>query len=165
MGWNRQQYYLVFNSALTGLAATLLSQGSTVKQILAMLVFIAGIPACLLGRAAITKGHEYYRQSIYKKTLIEEELGLTKQLVGYTYAGANLIVATTSGMHSVTQILHDTEKWLARPERLNSIISYFRIFLLILLLINFAGAAVSVWLIYQERSNLNTDFNPPATQK
>jgi len=90
LGWNRQQYYLVFNSALTGLAATLLSQGSTVKQILAMLVFIAGIPACLLGRAAITKGHEYYRRSIYKKTLIEEELGLTKQLVGYTYAGANL---------------------------------------------------------------------------
>jgi len=149
MGWNRQQYYLAFNSALTGLGATLLGQSGTIKQLFAGLVFAVAIFACLFGRAAITKAHDYYRKAAYKKTLIEDQLGLLQKLPQYTYAGANLSIATTSGMHSTTQILQDTENWLKRPERQGSLVWYFRVFLLILAFINAFGVVAAAWLWYQ----------------
>src|SRR5437016_1861196 len=102
MGWNRQQYYLVLNTALSGLAATLLGQSGAIKQVFAALVFSVEVVACLLGRSANTKSHEYYRKSAYKKTLIEDQLGLLKKLPEYDYAAANLSIATTAGMHSTT---------------------------------------------------------------
>ena len=149
LGWNRQQYYLVFNSALTGLGATLLGQNGMLKQLFAALVFVIAIFACFFGRGAITKAHGYYRKSVYKKTLIEDQLGLLQKLPQYTYAGANLSIATTSGMQSTTQILQDTEQWLNRPERQDSLVRYFRIFLLILAIINGLGVIAALWLWYQ----------------
>src|SRR5204862_6489215 len=118
----------VFNSALTGFGVTLLGQQGNAKYLLAIAVFVLAFFACLMGRSAITKAHEYYRNAAYKKTLIEELLGLLQRVPEYAYSGANLGVATTAGMHSATQILKDTEAWLARPERRGSIVWYFRAF-------------------------------------
>ena len=146
MGWNRQQYYLVFNSALTGLASTLLGQRDTMKALFAMMVFGLGAFACFLGRAAITKAHEYYRNTAYKKTLIEDLLGLAHKLPEYKYSGANLTIATTAGMHSTSQILNDTLTWLQRPERRGNIVWYLRGFLLVLFLIDCAGAVIAAWV-------------------
>jgi hypothetical protein len=146
MGWNRQQYYLIFNTAITGLGATLLDQGGTIKQIFAGLVFLLGIFACIFGRYAIRKSHQYYRRAAYKKTLIEDQLGLLNHLPQYPYAGANLSIATTSGMHSTTQMLTDTEKWLERPDRPGSIVWFFRAFLVVVALGNLAGVFVAGYL-------------------
>jgi len=52
-------------------------------------------------------------------------------------------------MQSTTQILQDTEQWLNRPERQDSLVRYFRIFLLILAIINGLGVIAALWLWYQ----------------
>ena len=39
-------------------------------------LFLAGAMTARLGIRAVTKGHEYYRRAIYKKTLLETMLGL-----------------------------------------------------------------------------------------
>jgi TM2 domain-containing membrane protein YozV len=169
MGWNRQQYYLVFNKAIPGLAATLLGQGGTIKQVFAALVFFLGIFTCFFGRYAISKSHEYYRKALYKKTLFEDQLGLLTHLPQYPYPGANLSIATTSGMHSTTQMLTDTENWLKRPERTGSIVWCFRSFLLLVALVNFGGVIVSVYLALHSptpaASNSSAYYTHPATQK
>ena len=67
LGWNRQQYYLVFNSALTGLGATLLGQNGMLKQLFAAFIFVIAIFACFVGRAAITKAHGYYQNPFTKR--------------------------------------------------------------------------------------------------
>jgi hypothetical protein len=140
------QYYLVFNGAITGLAASLLNPTGEVRQAFAALVFLIGILACLLGRAAIRTSHQYYRDAAYKKTLIEDQLGLLKNLPGYKYEKANLSIATTAGMKESDKILHHTERWLSRKtHRPGSIVRYFRSFLLALAIINGVGILAATW--------------------
>lgn len=139
------QYYLVFNGAITGLAASLLNPPGTSRQIFSALIFLIGIPACLIGRLAIAKTHEYYRYTIYRKTLIEEQLGLLRNLEQHRHPAANLSVATTAGMRDTHEILQNTDAWLARKHRRWSVVWCFRLLLLALAVVNGMGVIVASW--------------------
>ncbi len=77
--WDRTKYYLGFNTAIITIATGLLKLGGIwhVNAFISFL-FLSGILACRLGIKTITTGHQYYRRTIYKKTLLEEILGLAK---------------------------------------------------------------------------------------
>jgi hypothetical protein len=99
----------------------------------------------VVGIKTILRGHTYYRHTIVKKTLLEDQLGLTKPLEGYA-AKPTLAVGTTVGQNEHLQILNNTQEWLKRPHRFSSITSWIVVILMLFVLANAAGIAGSVWL-------------------
>ena len=95
LNWDRTTYHLTLNSGLIAIATGLLKLGSPSRVNLAVAaVFFIGMCASAIGIKTIRKGHEYYRRTVVKKTLLEDQLGLTKPLENY--AGApTLAVGTT----------------------------------------------------------------------
>jgi hypothetical protein len=114
-------------------------------NLLVAVVFAIGLCVSLIGIAAITKGHDYYRRTIIKKTLLEDQLGLTRASEDYP-ARPTLAVGTTIGQAEQWQILYNTEAWLQRPLRLWTITFWIRVVLILLCIINLAGIGVSWWM-------------------
>ena len=112
LNWDRTAYYLTLNSGLITIAAGLLSIGGapSVNFVVAG-VFSIGLLSSFIGIRNVLRGHEYYRRTVIKKTLLEEEIGLNKPVEGHP-TGLTLAVGTTVGQNEHLQILHDTEKWL-----------------------------------------------------
>jgi hypothetical protein len=96
----------------------------------------------VVGIKTILRGHTYYRHTIVKKTLLEDQLGLTKPLEGYA-AKPTLAVGTTVGQNEHLQILNNTQEWLKRPHRFSSITSWIVVILMLFVLANAAGIAGS----------------------
>jgi hypothetical protein len=92
----------------------------------------------------ILKGHKYYRNTIVKKTILEDQLGLTRPLDGYG-AIQTLAVGTTVGQSEHLQILHNTKIWLGRPHRRTSITWWISAILLLFCLANGAGVAGAIY--------------------
>lgn len=146
LNWDRTAYHLTLNSGLVAIATGLLKFGSASPVNLAVAaVFFIGMCASAIGIKTIRKGHEYYRRTLVKKTLLEDQLGLTKPLEGYT-AGPTLAVGTTVGQNEHLQILHNTEEWLKHPHRVTSITSWIVGILILFFLASAAGIAGSLWL-------------------
>src|SRR5580658_2300907 len=77
LNMERMIHYVVFNTALLSAATGLLKlAGDPILDIFVALLFLIGVFTAWLGRRAVKRGHEYYRRTIYKKTLIEDLLGL-----------------------------------------------------------------------------------------
>jgi len=74
------------------------------------LVFAIGVCTSRLAMRSIRKGHEYYHRTIYKKTLIEELLGLTTPV--RDSPEATLAIGTTPGQAEINEILRDPNAWL-----------------------------------------------------
>jgi hypothetical protein len=92
----------------------------------------------------VWRGHEYYRRTVYKKTLIENLLGLHTPV--QNYPGATLAVTTTRGQAEVNEMLHDPEAWLGKSTPLGTIT---RTAVLVFILFALADAAGIAALIYQ----------------
>ncbi len=129
LNWDRTTYHLTLSSGLIAIAAGLLKLGT----------------ASAIGIKTILKGHTYYRHTIVKKTLLEDQLGLTKPLEGYA-GKPTLAVGTTVGQNEHLQILNNTQNWLNRRHRFSSITSWIVGILLLFVLANAAGVAGSLWL-------------------
>ena len=69
---------------------------------------------------------------------------------------ANLAIGTTSGQSERLKILHESEKWLARPLRRNSITSSFVKILWILAAIDAAGVGMSLYLMHQKSTSITS---------
>ena len=146
LNWDRTTYHLTLNSGLIAIATGLLKLGSPSRVNLAVAaVFFIGMCASAIGIKTIRKGHEYYRRTVVKKTLLEDQLGLTKPLENYA-GGPTLAVGTTVGQNEHLQILNNAEEWLKHPHRLTSITSWIVGILVLFLLANAAGIAGSLWL-------------------
>jgi hypothetical protein len=112
LNWDRTTFHLTLNSGLLAVATGLLKLGSTsFVNVIVAGVFFIGMCAALIGIQTMRKGHEYYRRTIVKKTLLEELLGLTKPLEEYP-GRPTLTIGTTKGQSEHYQILHHTEKWV-----------------------------------------------------
>jgi hypothetical protein len=97
LNWDRTAYYLTLNSGLIAVAAGLLKIGSApIVNLVVASVFLIGLLSSLIGMRNIRRGHEYYRRTVVKKTLLEEQIGLNKPLEGHP-AGLTLAVGTTVG--------------------------------------------------------------------
>ena len=62
-------------------------------------------------------GHSYYRRAIYKKTMIEDRLGLTNPLPAYDFSGATLSITSTPNQADSQEILTNTDEWRNRAIR------------------------------------------------
>ena len=116
---DRMIHYIVFNTALlsagTGLAKI---AADPILDAVVAVVFLVGIFTTWLGRRAIAKGHEYCQRTRYKKTLIEDLLGLHQPVKDYP--GATLAISTTHGQERVHQMLYRAESMQGPPSK-NSI--------------------------------------------
>jgi len=148
LNWDRTAYYVTLNSGLFAIAAGLLKIASApVVNLFVAMVFFVGLCASTIGIKNIRTGHEYYRRTVVKKTLLEDQLGLNRPLEDYT-ARPTLAVGTTVGQNQHLQILHNTGKWLKRRRRLTSITSWIVGVLFLFLLANTLGIAGSLWLYW-----------------
>jgi len=149
LNWNRTRYYLVLNAAILAAGAGLLrSQPSLAGFSLLAGLFITGILTSLLGAQATKRGHEYYRRANYKKTLLENQLGLLEPVSNLSDEKANLAVATTRGMEQSKKILNNTDEYFEAPLRKGSIIYRLVWLLRIFASLNFTGLCLTGYLIY-----------------
>lgn len=146
LGWDRTMYYLIFNSAIISVGTGLLkSDNPPPAYVFVAGLFALGFCTSLIAYAAIRKGHEYYRKTIVKKTLLEDSLGLTQNLAEYPIRH-NLSVGTTVGQTEHLRILHDTECWLSRKPRRGSMTFYFQWLFVLIAVIDGAGFGTALWL-------------------
>ena len=133
------------NTGLVAVATGLLKVGSAaVIDLFVAGVFVVGVFVSLVSVRNVFTGHSYYRRTILKKTLLEDQLGLTKPL---DYRGRpTLAISTTLGQNEALQILHDPDAWLKRRHRYTSITSWTVGILILFMLANAGGIYGSIWL-------------------
>ena len=145
LGWDRAKHYVLFNSAVVSVGTGLLTlQQPESIHLLVALLFGSGCVTCWIGASAVETAHGYYRASIHKKTLIEEELGLGQGLEGHSYERANLSVGTTKSQREREEILHNTDEWLNRGLRRGTVVYRVRAMLYLLLAVDVVGIAVAI---------------------
>jgi hypothetical protein len=146
LGWDRTTYFLVLNSAILTVAATLLKMDSPapVYAFIALL-FLFGCSTSTVGVMAITKAHEYYRRTVVKKTIIEDQLGLYNPLP-LRHESLNLAIGTTEGQRERAAILSDPDAWIKRKYRRGSITFWLRWILGGMAVIDVGGFAVATYL-------------------
>lgn len=146
LNWDRTVFYLTLNSGLIAIATGLLKlQGSSFLNLIVAAVFFIGLSVSVIGIRSVRKGHDYYRRTVVKKTLLEERLGLTNPSEA---GGPTMAVTTTAGQDEHFQILHSTNQWLKRPLRKSDITFLILVILALFSAANIFGIVASVWLYY-----------------
>lgn len=146
LNWDRTAYHLTLNCGLIAVATGLLKVGSApVVNLFVAGVFFIGLCAAGIAILTIRKGHEYYRNTIIKKTLLEDQLGLNRQISEYASRPTRAI-GTTHGQGEHFKILNETEAWLKRPHRRGGVTFWIVVILWLFLVANAAGIAGCVWL-------------------
>lgn len=146
LNWDRTAYLITLNSGLIAVATGLLKVGNAaILDLFVAGVFLVGAFVSVVSIKNIRTGHRYYRRTILKKTLLEDQLGLTKPLNQYP-SRPTLAISTTVGQDEAMKILNDPEKWLKRSHRFTSITSWTVGILILFVLANAAGICGSVWL-------------------
>jgi hypothetical protein len=144
LNWDRTVFYLTLNSGLIAIATGLLKvEGRSFMNLVVAGVFFIGLCISVIGIRSVRKGHDYYRRTIVKKTVLEDRLGLTKPSEP---GGPTLAVGTTAGQDETMQILHNTEKWLSRPLRKSHITWALVAILFLFSAANIFGIVASIWL-------------------
>lgn len=118
--WDRTRFYVGLHMALVAVTSTLLRIESEAR-ISFLLIAVIGAAASFLGIHTIRKGHEYYRRSIYKRTLVAERLGFNQKLDEYPDELATLSVTSTESQAKTREILFETDKWLRRRIRSSTV--------------------------------------------
>jgi hypothetical protein len=153
LGWDRAMYYMVFNTAIISVGTGLLRlEDLAAGHWLIAAIFLVGVCSSLIGRRAIRKGHEYYRRTIVKKTLLEDMLGLTAPVADYP-SRHTLSIGTTTGQAEHLKILHEPEEWVNRRLRGGSITFWLSAILILLAIINLAGLTAAVWLSFHHSNH------------
>lgn len=148
LNWERSAFYLTLNSGPIAIATGLLKvQGSSLANLFVAGVFFIGLFVSAIGISAVLRGHDYYRNTVVKKTLLEDQLGLTKPCEEYP-TRPTLAVGTTAGQGEHHRILHNTEEWLSRPLRKWGISWWVVVVLGLFCVANLAGIGVSLWLYF-----------------
>ena len=141
-------YYITFNTGIVAAGTGLLKFGDNgIVNLFVAGIFLLGCCGSVMGILAIRKGHLYYRRSVYKKTLIEDVLGLATPVSQYSSTDANLAIGTTTGQARRTAILFQTDQSLnAGLLRRGRIVFYVAFFLGLLALVNLSGVVTAVGL-------------------
>ncbi len=84
LNWDRTAFYFTLNSGLFAVAVGLLKIASApIVNLVVASVFLIGLLSSLIGIRNIQRGDEYYRRTVVKKTLLEEQIGLNKPVEGH----------------------------------------------------------------------------------
>ena len=151
--WERTRDYFILNGALVSVAIGLHRPGDLANNLLVGCILLLACATGILGAITHHTGHKYYRRTVYKKTLLEDILGLTHTREGYAFEGATLAITSTAGHAETTDILHHTEEWLRRGLRRGSIVSWVFWVLVIFSALEFVAA-----LFYFATVQLNDRF-------
>src|SRR6185503_1635913 len=137
---DRTRDYFTINLGLIAATAGLfrLENGRAGTLLVMLLFFVGAITSWLAARAVVT-AHGYYRQTVFKKTLLEEQLGLFGKLSASDHRDANLAVGTTPGMANIERILRDPDSWLKAKLTRGSITSFLTRALRLLAFVNVCG--------------------------
>ena len=119
LSWDRSRIFVGLNAVLVT-AASAVMRFIDGPALLLVPIPIIGVVVCALGIRTARNGHSYYRRAIYKKTLIEDRLGLTNPLPAYEFSGATLSTTSTPNRADYQGILDNSEDWLGRRIRLLS---------------------------------------------
>ncbi len=164
LGWDRANYFLVLNSAILAVATGLLkADNPPFVYVFVSLLFFFGATTSIAGALSIAKAHEYYRKTIVKKTAIEERLGLNNALPEM-HESFNLAIGTTRGQNDRMLILNDPEKWMARPQRKNSITFLITVILWMMAVVNGIGIGAGFFFMHQ-KSTFTTTTSPEPLQR
>jgi len=146
LNWQRAQYYLALNAAVLTVATGLLKLADDEWWLFVAALFGVGVQTARVASKAIVQGHEYYRQAVYKKTLIEYLLGRLQRIRGFAHDAANLGIATTRGMAETASILEDPETWIRRKSKPHTVTTAMLNVMRLFTVINAAGIIFSVVL-------------------
>jgi hypothetical protein len=147
LNWDRAMYYMVFNTATIGAGASVVKlQSDRIGHIFGAAIFLLGVCTSIIGSIAIRRGHEYYRRSVVKKTLLEDLLGLTSPVPDYPHRHT-LAIGSTAGQGDHIRILHDPRQWIDRRLRRGSITFLLCGFLWLLAALNLVGLVVILALV------------------
>lgn len=118
--WDRLKHYFLINAGLTTVGATLTKglgeRGPSLgSDFVVACVFMVGAFAAALGILSLLRSREYYRVTVFKKTLIEGQLGYHEKIAGGSGDHACLAIGTTRGMRENSRILAQSEDDLRRP--------------------------------------------------
>lgn len=128
---------LVLNVGLFAAGLGLLElDGSSNGGLVAAFVFLIGSISSFWATMSIHRGHRYYRRTVFKKTLLEQQLGFLTQIPAYDDPRANMAVQSTVGMENVEEILKDPKKYINAPFRWGSVYQSAVGFLLTLMIVN-----------------------------
>jgi hypothetical protein len=111
--------------------------------LLVMLLFLLGATTWWLAARAVVTGHRYYRQTVFKKTLIEEQLGLFGRSGASDHRDVNLAIGTTPGMANIERIVRDPDPWLKAKLTRGSITFFLMKVLKLLAFVNACGFAAA----------------------
>jgi hypothetical protein len=149
LNWDRTAFYLTLDSGLLAVAAGLLKlQAGDSHQLLNLsvaFVFLAGAMLSIIGVLAVRRGHDYYRRTVIKKTIIEDALGLTRPITEYPLRHS-LAISTTLGQGEHLQIIYNTSDWQERAMRPGSVTSLTIATLVMFLIVDAVGFVGSVSL-------------------
>ena len=161
LGWDRANYFLVLNSAILAVATGLLkADNPPFVYVFVSLLFFFGATTSIAGALSIAKAHEYYRKTIVRKTAIEERLGLNNALPEM-HESFNLAIGTTRGQNDRMLILNDPEKWMARPQRKNSITFLLTVILWMMAIVNGIGVGAGFFFMHQKSTSTTTSSPEP----
>lgn len=134
LSWERTKFYLGLNMALLAAVATLLRIDSD-SWWPPIGVSIVGLLVSGLGVSTIRTGHNYYRRTVWKKTLIEDALGLNEPVGSQTDQYGTWAIATTASQEDTNAILQDKNTWIARkiePQKITwKLIALMRVFIVL----------------------------------
>jgi hypothetical protein len=143
LGWDRTMYSLVFNSAIISVGTGLMKiDSSPVTYAFIAAIFALGFFTSLISFTAARKSHEYYRRTIVKKALLEDMLGLTRAVEGYSLRHT-LAVGTTAGQAEHLRALYGTKKWISCRPRYGSMIFFFRARFVLLAVIDLVPTCIN----------------------
>jgi hypothetical protein len=145
LNWDRSRDYLVINLGLLTIATGLLRvDNGRAANGLVMLLFTVGSMTSWLAARAVVKGHEYYRRTIFKKTIIEEHLGLLRHVADFEHPLATFAIGTTAGMANVERILRDPDSWITQRPGRRRVWGLLVVVLRLLAVVNVCGSAAAL---------------------
>jgi hypothetical protein len=154
LGWDRTTYFLGLNAAILTVATGLLKlENPAIVYLFIALLFMFGVATSVAGARSILRAHEYYRNTIVKKTGIEEHLGLSASLPGL-HESFNLAIGTTTGQSERLQILNDPKAWVDRPLRKRSITFFVNLVLYAMAGVNGIGVVMALFLLFQKATSV-----------
>ena len=144
--WEQAKFYVGLNVGVLTIATGLFKLGTPVSHysILVSVLFFIGIFTSLLGVFSIKQSKQYYHRTVYKKTLIERELGLLEYKSEYSESVIDLSVSPTSGMQEKANILKGDEYIKKDTLRPGTIKYYIAAILYMLSVLNCIGF---IWIV------------------
>jgi hypothetical protein len=149
LSWERTKFFLALVSGLIAAGVGLLrySADNLPASFFLLAFFAMTLAVTRLARQVGERGKEYTQEAVYKKTLIERELGLLKSLSGSDNPFANLSISVTGGMRDFEAVL-SRKKQSNNPDRplisRGSIVDRIRDVLTVMIIIEVIGIVVVV---------------------